>query len=111
MAKRVKKRGSRTESKENRSQLFKVRWWFVDGCLGVLALMIYNFVLYVLTQSGVDGIISQMQDATGYFYLNSFIDFNFSYFNAIIGLFVVLALTFLLGMFVGRTVRKWRRRV
>lgn len=40
--------------------------WLLDGCVGILALMIYNFALYFLSGIGIGGIIQRMQDATGY---------------------------------------------
>ena len=84
----------------------KITLWIVDGFVGVLALMIYNFILYILTIFGVKGIIGQMEDAMGYFGLNSFIDFGWSANIMTLGLLITFAISFILGMGIGNYVRK-----
>ena len=84
----------------------KIPFWIVDGFVGVLALMIYNFILYILTIFGVKGIIGQMEDAMGYFGLNSFIDFGWSANIMTLGLLITFAISFILGMGIGNYVRK-----
>ena len=88
----------------------RVETWIVNGFLGTLALMIYNFLLYILTQLGTGGFIGKMEEATGYFGLRSFIDFNFSFIASIIGIVIVFAFSFLLGIGIGKIVEKKRRK-
>ncbi len=75
-----------------------------DGLNGILALMIYNFLLYI---SGlVNGLTNKIREETGYFYLNSFIDMGFGRNSLIISLIIVFAVAFLLGVITGKIVRK-----
>lgn len=86
-------------------------FWFLDGFVGILALMIYNFVLYILAIScRVGGIIEKMEGTMGYFMLNSFVDFGFNTFQMSIGLILVFVFSFFLGIFIGNFVRKRRNK-
>ena len=95
--------------KSKKQNELTVPFWIVDGFVGVLALMIYNFLLYILTVMGVKGIINQMEDAMGYFGLNSFIDFNFGPATITIGLIFVFIISFFLGIIIGKFVRKRKK--
>lgn len=80
--------------------------WTVDGFVGVLTLVIYNFLLYILAIIlGIGGIIKDLEQTMGYFLLNSFIDFGFSAPQMIIGLIFTLGISYLLGMGIGKLVR------
>ncbi|MEK6875115.1 MAG: hypothetical protein AABX30_00340 [Nanoarchaeota archaeon] len=87
---------------------FQLPNWIADGSIGVLALMIYNFGLYLLKSSGAGGFILEMEKTTGYFCLNSFLEFNFSSKGMITGTILVFAFSFLLGVVIARKVRKYR---
>ncbi len=86
-------------------------WWLVDGFVGILALMIYNFVLYVLTSAGAGGIILNLQDTMGYFGVKSFLDFGFNAGSISIGVLLMFVFSFCLGMAIGNFVRKKRKQV
>jgi hypothetical protein len=84
-------------------------WWVVDGFVGFLALMIYSFLLYLLDAAGTGGVIAKMQDAVGYFGLNTFLDFNFTPGAMTLGILIVFAFSFVLGILIGQVVRSKRR--
>ncbi|MEK6926725.1 MAG: hypothetical protein AABW50_05600 [Nanoarchaeota archaeon] len=91
--------------KERVKKEFKVPFWIVDGFVGILALMIYNFLLYLLALIGVKGIIESMYETMGYFGLNSFIAFGLSPDSMALGILIVFAVSFLLGAEIGKRVR------
>ena len=80
--------------------------WFIDGFIGILALVIYNFLLYFLTALKAGGIIASMEGAMGYFGLNTFLDLGMSQSSMTIGLIAVFILAFIIGMVIGNRVRK-----
>ena len=84
----------------------KIPVWVMDGFVGILALMIYNFALYLIKISEVGGFFSKMEDAVGYFGVNSFVDFGFSSGEIIFGVFLFFLISFLLGVVIGDKVRK-----
>lgn len=84
----------------------KIPYWIVDGVVGVLSLIIYNFILYLLTIFKIGGLIEKMEGTMGYFALNTFLDLDFSRAQIILGLLFVFAIAFALGTFVGCLVRK-----
>ena len=84
----------------------KVPAWFIDGFVGILALVIYNFLLYFLTALKVGGIIAKIEGAMGYFGLNTFIDLGMSSSSMTLGLIVVFILAFVIGILIGDRVRK-----
>jgi len=101
------KKKSKKSKKENKN--LKIPHWFLDGFVGLLALMIYNFCLYILAIAfSIGGALSKMENTMGYFLLNSFVDFGFTTFQMTIGLLLVFVLSFVLGLLVGRFVRKKR---
>jgi len=81
-------------------------FWVVDGFVGILALVIYNFLLYLLSSIGIKGIILTLQQTMGYFCTNTFIDLKFSTIQIIFSLIIVFAISFLLGIFFSKIVRK-----
>ena len=87
----------------------EVPLWLVDGFVGILALMIYNFLLYLLTIAGIRGVIGQIEEAVGYFGLNSFIDFGFNSNEMFLGIVIFFLLAFFLGIGIGNWVRKKKR--
>ena len=84
----------------------KIPAWFVDGFVGILALVIYNFLLYFLTALKVGGIIASIEDSMGYFGLNTFTDLGMSSSSMTLGLIVVFILAFVIGIIIGGRVRK-----
>jgi len=88
----------------------KSPWWVVDGFVGFLALMIYNFLLYLLDAAGTGGVIGKMQDAVGHFGVKSFLDFGFNAGTISIGILLMFAFSFCLGMAIGNFVRKKRNK-
>lgn len=88
-----------------------VPFWMVDGFIGILALVIYNFLLFLINSAGINGVIEQMQNTTGYFLLNSFADFGFSASQIVLGLLIVFVISFCLGIFIGNLVRKRKKRL
>jgi len=93
-----------------KSEELVVPFWVIDGFVGILALMIYNFLLYILTIIGIRGIIGKMQDTVGYFGLNTFLDFSFSPGAIALGLILIFALSFIIGIIIGKFVRKRKKR-
>jgi len=88
------------DKKKNQEILIIIR----DGFNGILALMIYNFLLYI--SGTVNGLINKIRKETGYFYLNPFIDMGFGRNSLIISIVIVFAVAFLLGVITGKIVRK-----
>ena len=83
----------------------KVDSWVVDGFVGTLALVIYNFILYILTLFGIKGIIDQLEDTMGYFGLNTFLDLGFNPDTMVLGITMSFTFSFLLGIIIGNWVR------
>ena len=84
--------------------------WIMDGFNGILALVIYDFLLYLSKIAGIKGIVGQMEEITGYFYLNIIIDFVSSKISRIVGVITVLLLAFLLGVGIANIVRKVKKK-
>ena len=82
--------------------------WLVDGTVGVLALLIYNFLLYLLKNIG--GIFSQLENSMGYFGLNSFLDFGFNAKEMFLGILIFFIVSFFLGTTIGSYLRKKGKR-
>ncbi len=81
--------------------------WLIDGFVGILALVIYNFALYVLgTILGVGGFISSMEEAMGNFCINSFVYFGLTPSQIAVGLILTFVTAFLIGILIGHFVRK-----
>jgi len=83
--------------------------WVLDGFVGILALTIYNFSLYLLAEIGIGGTIAKMNDAMGYFGLNSFLDFGFEVRTMMFGLTLMFAFSFFLGITIGHWVRRKKK--
>ena len=88
----------------------KLPLWIVDGFVGILALMIYNFLLYFLTLLGVGGIIAKIEDVMGYFGLNTFLDFGLDPSEMFLGLLIIFVISFLLGVIIANIVRERKGR-
>jgi hypothetical protein len=88
---------------------FTIPIWLVDGFIGVLALVIFNFLLYILNVLGVGGIVSQLESTMGYFTLNSLLELNLSPASMLLGLIIIFAISFILGMLIAGFVRKRKR--
>lgn len=102
------KKKVKTGIKENSREL-KVPIWLVDGFNGILGLMIYNFVLYLSGLVNVTEFINKIRNDTGYFYLNSAIALGATKALTILTLICVFGLTFMLGIIISNSVRKYRR--
>jgi len=107
MKKRVKNNSVKRSS--NKKEM-TIPIWLLDGFVGILSLMVYNFLLYLLTEIGIEGVIGQLEDTMGYFGLNSFIDLNFSTGAMSIGILIVFLVAFVLGAWIGGMIRKRRRK-
>jgi hypothetical protein len=84
--------------------------WIIDGFVGIIALMIYNFLLYFFTSIRIYGIIAEMENAMGYFGINSFIDLGFNLIETLVGILSFFVISFLLGVYVGKYVRRKRKK-
>jgi len=91
---------------KNSKREIKVPVWFIDGFVGILALVIYNFLLYFLTALKVGGIIAKIEEAMGYFGLNTFTDLGMSSSSMTLGLIAVFIIAFVIGIVIGDRVRK-----
>jgi hypothetical protein len=87
---------------------FTLPLWVLDGVVGLLALMIYNFLLYLLDVAGTGGIIKNLHETMGYFGINSFMDLGFEAGTMSIGILIMFGFSFVLGMIIGSIVRKRR---
>lgn len=104
----IKKKSKRISIRKQRE--LKVPLWLVDGFNGILALMIYNFALYLSKVFHFGGIIfSKLEEASGYFYLNSATTFGLSKTLTISILIIVFVFSFVLGMIIGNFIRKHER--
>lgn len=100
------KRNLTSRRKSNKN--LKVSLWLVDGFLGILALVIYNFILYLTRIIGIKGFISEIEQSAGSFGINAFASFNFSPTSTFIGILLIFAFSFFLGIKIGKKVRKYR---
>lgn len=80
----------------------------IDGFNGILALMIYNFILYLSRIAGIKGLIGKIENTTGSFCINSFIDLGFDTKFITIGVILLFSVTFLLGVVIAKVIRKRR---
>lgn len=78
----------------------------VDGFNGILALVIYNFLLYLVKLTGIKGIIGQIEETMGNFCLNTLTDIGLSKATLIFGLIIVFAFAALLGIEIGKLTRR-----
>lgn len=90
----------------NKKKEMTVPLWIMDGFVGVLALFIYNFALYLLTVFGVGGFVAKLEDAVGYFGINSYIDFGFSATGIFFGVVLMFVFAFVVGVITSSIVRK-----
>ncbi len=96
--------------RKKKEEEFAVKFWLVDGFVGILALMIYNFLLYIIEIIGIKGLIGEMENTMGYFCLNSFIDFGFNPNTMTFGLIIVFIVSFFLGIITGHYVRRAKKK-
>ncbi|HLC78281.1 MAG TPA: hypothetical protein VJH92_04095 [Candidatus Nanoarchaeia archaeon] len=82
----------------------EVPFWLLDGFVGILSLMIYNFLLYLFSHAG--GIMLELHESMGYFGLNSFTDFGFTIGQMSIGIIAFFLISFFLGVGIGNFLRK-----
>ena len=101
------KRKIRTRVRRRRE--LEVPLWLVDGFNGFLALMIYNFILYISKIFGAGGMLGKLEESSGYFYLNSTIQFGATKTMIILTIIIAFGFSFLLGMIIGKFVRKYRK--
>jgi len=78
----------------------------LDGLVGILALVMYNILLYLIHLLGVRGIVEEMQQTMGYFGMNTFLDLGFAPIQITLGLIIVFGISFFLGTGIGHIVRK-----
>lgn len=95
--------------KQTNQKELEVPVWTADGFVGILGLMIYNFLLYLLKILGIGGIISKMEDTMGYFTLNTFVDLGFSPSEMFVGLLIIFIISFILGIIIAKVVRKSKK--
>lgn len=105
MKKRVKNNSVKRSSDKKE---MKLPVWFLDGFVGVLALMIYNFLLYLFVEIGFKGLVKDLEDTMGYFGIKSFLDFGFTAGEISIGVIIIFAIAFIIGIGIGKIVRKRR---
>lgn len=98
----MKKRGKKSKPKE-----FTLPVWVLDGFVGLLALMIYNFLLYLLGDvAHLGGIIKQLYDSMGYFGINTFLDLGFAPKAMSLGIILMFVVSFAIGIGIGSYIRK-----
>ena len=81
----------------------------LDGFDGILALMIYNILLYLSRVVGIKGFIGRIENTTGYFGFNLFKDIGFSRNYMIIGIIFLFVIAFLIGIGIANLVWKVRK--
>lgn len=97
---------ARKKSSKKMNKEMEVPLWFMDGFTGVLALMIYNFVLYLIKLLDIDGLIGDIENTMGYFGLNTFIDLGFNIGGMIFGILIMFLFSYVLGIGISSWVRK-----
>jgi len=105
----MKKRSRKSKPKKvspKKSKEMKVPLWIVNGSNGLLALIIYNFILYLTKITQVGGLITKLEESSGYFYLNSAIIFGANKSSMFFILLGVFGLTFILGITIGGFIRR-----
>ena len=105
----MKKKFKNSKAINKRSGELTVPLWLVDGFNGLLALMIYNFILYLSKILRAGGVFGKLEETSGYFYLNSAISFGATKTMMILIIIAVFGLSFLLGIIIGNFVRRHRR--
>lgn len=79
----------------------------VDGFNGILALMIYNFSLYLL--GILNNFLMRMREQTGYFYIKTFMVFGFKKSTIILSVILLFLFAALLGIIIAKLIRKARK--
>jgi len=80
----------------------------IDGFNGILALMIFNFLLYLSKVTNI-AFIKEMEAAMGYFGLNGLIDLGFTRIQMLIGVFLTFFVSFILGIILANIIRKIKK--
>ncbi|MFH1787733.1 MAG: hypothetical protein ABH811_03010 [archaeon] len=80
-----------------------------DGFNGILALLIYNFLLFLSTNVAVGNFVRKIEGVMGYFGLRSFLEMGFNKNEMITGVIIVFLITFLFGVFISKIVRKIKK--
>lgn len=108
---RKTKRTTKRTKKVKKTKRKNYPFWVVDGSVGLLALAIYNLLLYLLSIIGIRGPVFTMQQTMGYFGLNTFLDLGFTTAQMFLGVVIVLAVSFVLGIGIGNIVRRRRKEI
>ncbi|MFH1585601.1 MAG: hypothetical protein ABIB79_02450 [archaeon] len=87
----------------------KIPYWIVDGINGILALIIYNFLLFIFRVTEIGGIFGQIEDIMGYFGANLFIRLDFSKPAIMLGIISIFLFSFMLGTGIALLIRILKR--
>lgn len=87
----------------------KLPYWIVDGINGILALVLYNFILFIFKATEIGGIFGEIEEIMGYFGANFFIMLGFSRTAIMLGVISVFLLAFVLGMSIALFIRIMRK--
>ena len=87
----------------------KLPYWFLDGFVGTLGLVIYNFLLYLIEVVKITGFVGEIENTMGYFVLNTFTDFGFTRLGMIFGVITVFLIAFGIGIVIGKIVRRQKK--
>lgn len=86
----------------------KLPYWVMDGANGVLALVIYNFALFISDVSGIGGIVAEIERVMGYFGLNMFLKFTNTKLELLLEVVLVFLFVFILAIIIARLIRVWK---
>ncbi len=92
-----------------RHRQLKVPYWIIDGINGILALVIYNFLLFLIRIAEIGGIPDQIEELMGYFGTNLFLKLGFNKPTIMLGVISIFLLAFVLGMSIALMIRIMRR--
>jgi len=85
--------------------------WVLDGFVGVLAFMLYNFTLYLVKIFDIGAFLMQMEQTMGYFGVNAFLDFGLSKSGILTGTVVMFIIAFIIGVLISGIVRKKNKNI
>ena len=83
----------------------KIPYWIVDGINGILALILYNFILFICKITEIKGIFNEIEEIMGYFGANLFIKLGFNRPAVMLGVISTFLFAFFLGTAIALLIR------
>lgn len=89
-------------------KILKIPFWMMDGFNGILALVIYNFFLFIVSLLGIKGILGEIESIMGYFGLNFLIKFSLNKPFMLFGVMIIFFFSFFLGVLIAELIRRFK---